>query len=96
MDPTLHCKMMGHPLTRASTGRAAQKQTIVNIGREYRDGCAKLSETDESWTSLSISHDERIMTAIAIAEQSKGKMQRAAHECATMTERAEACFFELL
>ena len=34
----------------------------------------QLSETDERWTSLGISHDERIMTAIA--KQSNGKMQR--------------------
>ena len=52
----------GHPLTRAGTGRAAQKQTIVNIGREHRDGCAKLSETIGRWTSLGTSHDERIIT----------------------------------
>ena len=39
MDPTLHNKMMGHPRTRAGSGRAAQKQTFVNIGREHRDGC---------------------------------------------------------
>ena len=35
----------------------------------------KLSETSERWTSSGTSHDERIMTAIAIAKQSKGKMQ---------------------
>ena len=54
MDPTLHYKMMGHPLTRAGTGRAAHKQTNVNIGRAHRDGCAKLSETIERWTSLAL------------------------------------------
>ena len=63
----------------------------------------QLSETDERWTSLGISHDERIMTAIA--KQSNGKMQREifvnlltpklaitfrAHKCAMMTERAGA------
>ena len=36
----------------AGDGAAAQKQTIVNVGREHRDGCAKLSETNERWTSL--------------------------------------------
>ena len=31
-----------------STGKpAAPKQTIVNVDREQRDGCAKLSETCE-------------------------------------------------
>ena len=40
MDPTLHYKMMGHPLTRAGTGRVSQKQKIVNVDREHRDGCA--------------------------------------------------------
>ena len=43
----------------------SQKQTVVSVDREHRDGCAKLSETGERWTSLSTSHDERIMTAIA-------------------------------
>ena len=33
----------------------------------------KLSETSEWWTSLSTSHDERIMTAITV--RSKGKVQ---------------------
>ena len=35
----------------------------------------KLSETSERWTSLSASHDERIMTPMA-KKQSKGKVQR--------------------
>ena len=35
---------------------------LVNVDREHRDGCAKLSETSERWTSLGTSHDERIMT----------------------------------
>ena len=30
----------------------AQKQTIVSVDRERRDGCAKLSETSEWWTRL--------------------------------------------
>ena len=38
MDPTLHYKMMGHSLNRAGAGCATQKQTIVSIGREHRDG----------------------------------------------------------
>ena len=47
------------------TETLAQKQTIVSVDLEHRDGCAQLSETSERWTSLSTSHDERIMTAIA-------------------------------
>ena len=39
---------------RAGYGAAAQKQTIVNVGREHRDGCGKLSETIELWTSLAL------------------------------------------
>ena len=31
----------------AGDGAAAQKQTLVNVGREHRDGCATLSETIE-------------------------------------------------
>ena len=34
----------------ADNGAAAQKQLIV----EHRDGCAKLSETTEWWTSLAL------------------------------------------
>ena len=36
----------------AADGAAAQKQTIVNDGREHRDGCVKLSETIEWWMNL--------------------------------------------
>ena len=52
MDPTFHCKMT--PTGRcvgAGDGVAAQKQTIVKVGREHGVGCAKLSETIERWTS---------------------------------------------
>ena len=71
----------------------------------------KLREAHEWWTSLSTSHDERIMTAIVKQKQGQGakQWQKAArifmnwpapklaitfraHECATMTERADACF----
>ena len=53
-----------HTETRRDHGKPrAQKQTVVSVDREHRDGCAKLSETSEWRTSLSISHDERIMTA---------------------------------
>ena len=45
MDPALHCKMMARAGDGAGDGAAAQKQKIVNVGREHRDGCAKLSET---------------------------------------------------
>ena len=63
---------------------AAQKQTVVSVHRERRDGCAKLSETSERWTSLGTvdefgtSHDERIMSAEEREEekQSNGQMQR--------------------
>ena len=41
-------------MIRAGTRRAAQKQTIVNIGREHRDGCAKLSATIERRTTLAL------------------------------------------
>ena len=80
MDPTLHHKMkVDEPMmdlvknTDTRGGRTrAQKTTVFNVDREHRDGC-KLSETSEWWTSLSTSHDERIMTAIA--KQCKGKVQ---------------------
>ena len=44
----------GSSRRRAGDGAAAQKQTIVNVGREHRDGCAKLSETIERLTSLAL------------------------------------------
>ena len=69
MDPTLHYKRMGHPLTRAGTGRAAQKQTIVNIGPEHRDGCAKLIETIDRWMTWALLTREE-------EKHSNGKMQR--------------------
>ena len=55
-----------HRQKEESSGKlVAQKQTIVSVDRECRDGCAKLSETREWRTSLGTSHDERVMTARA-------------------------------
>ena len=69
MDPTLHCKKTGHHSNRAGRagdgasdgagdgagdGAAAQEQTTVNVGREHRDGCAKLSETIDQWMILGL------------------------------------------
>ena len=42
-----------HRLKEESTGKiVAQKQTVVSVDRERRDGCALPSETSERWTSL--------------------------------------------
>ena len=48
----------------------------------------KLSEAREGWTSLSTSHDERIMTAIA--RQSKSKVQSNAKSSAKFYELASS------
>ena len=49
-----------------------------------------MSETSEWWTSLSTSHDERIITAIV--KQSKGKVQSNGNCNATFCELTHAKF----
>ena len=45
MDPTLHCKMMGHLFNRAGAGCASQKnRQLLEIAVNIETG-AKLSET---------------------------------------------------
>ena len=67
--PTLHCKKADEPMMDEEhrdpgKGRSrTQKLTTVNVDCEHRDGCT----TNEGWRSLSASHDERIMTATAVA-----------------------------
>ena len=51
--------------TRREHGDTSTEQTVVSVDREHRDGMCWLSETCERRTSSSISHDERIKTAIA-------------------------------
>ena len=70
---------------------SAQKQKVVNIDREHRDGCAKLSETSEWWTSLSTSHDERTMTAIA-RSKARARCNAMARCSATFCELTDAKF----
>ena len=42
------------PMEESAVKLVAQKPTIVSVDREQRDGCAKLSETNEQSTSLAL------------------------------------------
>ena len=100
-----------HTETRRDHGKTReQKQTVVNVDREHRDGWMfMLSETSEWWTSLGTSHDERMLQSNARA-RCKARANATRHfvnwltpklaitfraqGCAMMTEKADACFSE--
>ena len=42
------------PKEESTRKSVAQKETIVSVDRERRDGCAKLCETNGRWTSLAL------------------------------------------